>query len=51
MPVIFPCYLSRACNAASHTIDAIWAAITVPHSDEDPTDRLGLTGKACRARG
>jgi hypothetical protein len=31
MPVIFPCYLSRACNAASHTIDAIWAAaITVP---------------------
>jgi hypothetical protein len=26
MSVIFPGYLSRDCNAASHTIDAIWAA-------------------------
>ena len=31
MPVIFSCNLSRDCNAASYTIDAIWAAaITVP---------------------
>jgi hypothetical protein len=31
MSVIFPCYLSRDCNATLHTIDAIWAAaIAVP---------------------